>query len=113
MKFYTIMAYICNLGCVIAFFEPIIIALITFVKKYEWKIFRRVLILSIILFTIASILKIANSGIGYMLYEDGTDSNSINYWQIFFIISCIILELATIIYPIYAIKNQNSLKGEK
>ena len=108
---FVIIKYICNLGFVIAVLEPIVLFLITFIKKYDWKIFKRTLILSIVLFVFCTIWKIATGGIGQSITGNSQGDNFIEDIIIFGII--IILELITIIYPIIAIKKQISLKGEE
>ena len=108
---YTIEAYVCNFGVSLSFVEPIILLIITLIKKYDWKIFKRTLLLAIFLFISSYIPKTMVSLGGGFENVRRIEPTEIMYY----IAIIIILEIVTIIYPIYAIKKLNkqiSLKGE-
>ena len=109
---------ILNFGIIISMCVPIIVFIITKVKKYDYKVFKKVLLHSVILFIICYSLIIKISGFGGLFADSITyipKCEDIKYYTIDIIIALMVFiyQLFLITYPIKKLKKQNSLKGEE
>ena len=113
--YYKIMS-ILNFGIIIAMCVPIIVFIITKVKKYDYKVFKKVLLHSVILFIICFSLIIKIIGFDGLFADSITyipKCDEIKYYTIDIIIALMVFtyQIFLIAYPIRKLK-RNFLKGE-